>query len=469
MPDGTIAQPGLRLSGNIKILDFAAHASLSINQNTGLQGDFEMSPIHIGGILSVTGKGKGVHLKERNGVVLPVTAVPSGDTSGITTVEVVPPGGPQFAFRTTQSPYLQMSLDVSFLNFLSEEVEALVTTEGLLFKQEYKIGNLATAEIDYTLNETGFKATSYFGLHLQADLGPVEVAGIDFGTIPLDTGFDISMAVEATLPKENEKDKEGTFSMKVDGEFDFEGARLSFPTIELSVAPKSLEDLPEIIIAWMGEHLYEIFKDLLDVAGHLLEEAGKEVAKLAEAAGKEVAKLAEEAGEEAEKVVKAAGEAMEHAAEATKKAIDDVANEAKKVMDDAVDEVKKVGEETEHAVEAIGHEIANVVGEAEHEIAAIGADIAHDAEEVAQVVGELAEEAEQEVEQIGRAVAQEVAQVLAEARRVADAVIQVARQVVQALEQEAQALWNEAEQIADAIAQAIANAARAVWNAISKY
>jgi hypothetical protein len=467
MPDGTIAQPGLRFAGNVEILAFSAHAALAIDQVSGIAGEFETAPIHFHNILSVTGQGKGVYLNQKGGKTLPLTIEPDKDTKDITKVEVVPPGGPLFIFHTLQSPYLAMSIKVSFLNYLHEEVEALVKDDGAYFKLVYDIGDLAKAEFDFALSKTGFSAHSLFGLHLKANIGPIKILGIDFGTIHLDTGFDIELTVIAN---------ENTVEFKINGDFEFEGARLNFPEIKLSFAPKSLLDLPEIIIKQVANHADEIFKDLFDLAGQLIEAGVKEVEHLAEETGKEVAKLAGEAEKEAEKLVSGAAQAVEHTAEEAAQAVVAVEKQAEKILTDATKEVAKLGKEAVEEVEKISADIAHVAEAAEHEVEAIGHEIAQEAEEVGKAVSRLANEAIGEVKAIGAAAEKVADNIINAANQAASAVVNAAKTVAKAIEHEATALWNEAKKLADAIADAAKKAANAlkhagesVWHAISKY
>jgi len=467
LPDGNIAQPGFRFGGAIQILSFEAYAALAIDQNSGIAGAFEMTPVHFHNILSITGKGKGIYLNKKDGKILPVKIQPDKDQTGVEKVELVAPGGPVFAFRTTQSPYLQVSIEVSFLDFLHEKIEALVQDDGIYFKLEYDIGSFVKAEIDFTLNKSGFTAHSFFGIHLKFNVGPIKILGIDFGTLHIDTGFDIELYISATLDH---------FELSINGEFDFEGARLHFPELKIEFAPKSLADLPQMIIDHVIHNADEVFKELFDAAGKLIEEGLKEAEHLAEEAGKEVAKLAVEAEQEAEKIVGDAAKAVEHTVEEAAAEVVKIEKEAEKVLTDAVHEVAEIEKEAVEEVKKIGTEIAHVAEEAEKEVEEIGKEIAQEAEEVAHEVSKLASEAVKEVKAIADAVAKEVSAVLDEARKVASAVIDAARQVVHALEEEAKKLFDEAKKLAKAIedaakkaAEAVAHTAKKVWHAISKY
>ena len=467
LPDGTVAQPGLRFGGNVDIFGFEAHAALEIDQIVGIAGDLETSPIHVAPILAVTGHGKGVFINERNGRPVQLKALPAADTHDIERVQVVPPGGPAIQFRTSQSPYLYVTLLVSFLDIEHVEVEALVTSDGILFKLVYGITDVAEAELDFTVGKDGFKLHSQFGLHLKADLGPVEILGVDFGTIHLDAGFDIELEVDVGPER---------FLFEITGNFEFEGARLDLPTLRLDVAPSSLAELPELIIEHIIRHLGEIFGDMFAAAEQFFEDAGKAIGEAAEAVGHEIVEVGEKALAEAEQIVGDAEQAVEHAVDAVAHEVQEIKDKAKEILDEAETEAAEILTAAEHEVEKIGGEIAEVATEAVHEIEAIGEEIAQEATVVAHEIEHLASEAVHEVEEIGRAVEQEVAKILDDARKVADGIIHAARAVVDALAAEAAKLWNEAKHLAEAAAHAlesaghaIASTAKKAWNAIKKY
>jgi len=467
LPDGSVAQPGLYFSGNVEFLSFSAHASLALNQIVGLAGDFELSPIHIQHILDVTGHGKGVYLNMRNGAPVRQKALPDKDTSGIERVEIVPPGGAVLQFRTTQSPYLFASLLVTFLDLAHAEVEALVTEQGVLFKLLYNISDVVKAELDFTLSKQGFHLYSQFGLHLQADIGPIIILGVDFGTIHLDAGFDLELQIDATLEE---------FSLGVWGDFEFEGARLTLPKLHLSVAPASLADLPEQIVQHIQNNAEEIFKDLFDEAKKFFEDAGKEIAQVAEETGQEIAKIGEEATQKAQQIVQAAEQAVEHTAEEIAQGIQTVEDEAEAIAHKAAEEVEQIGKAAVAEVEKIGTEIEHVAQEAEHEIQAIGEEIAQEAEAVGKEIEQVASAALHEVEEIGKAAEEEAAKILSDARQLTQHILDAARSVVDALEREAAALWDEVKDLAEKAKEALESAGHAVenvakkaWHAIKKY
>jgi hypothetical protein len=466
MPDGTVAQPGLRFRGNVEILSFQAHAALSIDPS-GIAGELMLAPIHVAHVADVTGDGEGVYRYERDGKPLPQRVIPEKNPAPAQRVQLVAPGGPVVQFRTAHSPWLHASLRVTLFGAVSEEIEALVSDQGVHFKLAYAVTDAVMAELDCTLDRGGLKAHAAFGLHLKADLGPVKVAGIDFGTIHLDAGFDLEMTLEASAER---------FLLACSGDFEFEGARLTFPTLRIDVAPASLAELPERLVRHLAENLEEVFAELFHEAERLVEAAAKEVARLAEEAAAEAERLAKAAIEEAERIEKEAERAIEQAAAEVAREAERIEKEAERIAQEAVKEVEAVARAAEQEVERVAGEIAKVAETAAHEVEAIGREIAREAEEVEHAVEKVAAEALHEAEQIAHAVEAEAQQILAEAQRAAQQVIDAAKAVVNALAREAEALWNEAKHLAEQAAElarnaaeAVENAAKSAWNTIKKY
>ncbi|MEZ4825637.1 MAG: hypothetical protein R3C61_04980 [Bacteroidia bacterium] len=471
MPDGTVTNPGIRFNGNLEILSFKMHADLKIDQ-TGIAGDFEMGPLHFANVLDITGDGKGVYINEANGQRVQKKVNPKEEPAAgsLSRIEVVPPGGPVFQFNTTRSPYLHASLKASLFQALHFEVEADISSQGFHFQIEVEVSDIAKAILEVTVDKNGMTAHSAFGLHLKADLGPIKFAGVDFGTIHLDAGFDLEMTL--TINKED-------FGLDIWGDFEFEGLHLSLPKLSLHVAPSSFKELPRLIIEHIGENLEEIFKDVFEEIGHLFEEAGQEIEKIGKEVGEEVVKIAHEAEEVAKEVEQAAEEVvkdLEKGVEEIVKEAEAIEKKAVEVLEKAGEEIKKIVEKAEEEIGKIGAEIVQVAEEAAHEIAVIAQQIAHEAEEIAKAIAGFVAYAIDEVKKIADAIAQEVAHILDEARQIVDAILREAKKIVDALEQEAEAIWNEIKSLAEAAKEkleeagrAIAHAAEKVWNALKKY
>jgi hypothetical protein len=467
LPDGTVARPGFRMGGNIDLLGFKAHARLVIDKVSGIEGEIQTAPIHIGNLLNVTGHSEGLYRTEENGKPVPLKVRPEKTAAPATRVEIVPPGGPALAFRTARSPYLSATLVASIFDLLEIEVEALVDDKGFDFKLVYAVGSIAHAELDILLNKDRFALYSQFALHLKADIGPIVILGADLGTIHLDAGFDLEMSIDVDADK---------FDLQIWGDFEFEGARLTLPKLHIDTPIKSLTDLPAALIAHIGEEAEEIFKELFDEVGQFFEDAGKEIVQVAEEVGEEIVKIGEEAVAEAEQIVTAAEQAIDDVGKAVTDLAEEAEKEVVKIGEEAAAEITKLGAEVKAEVEEIGHQIEQVATAALVEIEAIGREIEEEAEAVEKAVVEFAEAAAREVAAIFDAVEQEVAQILAEAQRIADAIVDEARAIANAIEEEAEAIWNKVEQLAaeaeallEEAGKVIEDGAAQVWGAISKY
>ncbi len=463
LPDGSTVLPGLRFSGNLAILGFRAHAALAIDQTTGIQGDLEVGPIHVGHILAVTGRGKGVRVDAQAGNPLRPTPAPAATAAA--GQEVVPPGGAVVQFRTAQSPFLHVSMIVSLLDLAHVEVEALVTDDGFRFMLVYSVTDAATAELDVLLAKSGFHLDSHVGLHLAADIGPVTILGADMGLLHLDAGFDLDLHLEAT-------DEE--FKLAIGGDFEFEGAQLTLPQLTVEVAPASLTALPGLVLEHVQEHADEIFRDLFDEAGTLLEDAGKEVDAWEKKAAEEVDKLEKQSADEAKRLVDGARQAVATLEGNAEQQLEDIRAETKKIETAGAAQVERIRQETAAAVAEIDASITRVLDATAHEVAAIGEEIAQEAEAVTKAVAHAVAEAEREVGQIVDAAEQEAAKILGDARAAADAVVGAARQVCAAIEREAEELLADAKRLAAAAERTVADAGRALtrtatnaWNLIT--
>lgn len=466
LPDGTVAKPGTRFRGNVQAFNAAAHGEISID-TTGISGEIMLSPIHLGSVISVTGAGTGVYLYERDGQIVVPQVQPDPDAPPATRVAIVEPGGAVAQFRTQQSPWLYASIDVVLFDAASAAVEAIVGAEGVHFKLVMAISDAVSAELDCNASKSSFKAHAQFGLHLKAELGPVVIAGVDFGSIDLDSGFDLEMTLEISADE---------FLLQLGGDFEFEGARLTFPTLKLNFAPASLTELPGRLIGHLQDNVETVFADLFDEAGKLLEEGARAVAEAAEAAAAEVAEIGTAAVQEAEQIVGDAEEAVTHAAEAAAKEAEKIEQEAAQITADAAKEVEEIGRAAAQEVERIGGEIASVAESAAREVEAIGREIADEAKQVEQAVSKLASDAAAEAANIAHAAEEEVQKLVADAQKVANDVISAARNVVSELTKQADALWNEAKKLADEIAEearkaekALENAGKKAWHKIKSY
>jgi hypothetical protein len=468
LPDGSLSQPGVGFNGSIDILGFKAHASLKVD-SSGIVGDAEMDPIHIGNVISITGNGQGVHVLE---VKDPATGQWQRQPSQITKpgpapetrqTTLITPGGPQVHFSTISSPYLSASWKVTLFGALSEELQVDVTSQGATFHLRYVIEDFLHAALDCTLDSKGgFQVHGHLDIGVDAHIGPIIVPLIDvnLGTIHLVAKLDTDIILSVTPDQ---------FYCSLEAEFDFEGLRLTIPKLEIKIPFASLKDLPGILIEQIGREAGEIFKALVEDVGEVLEQGAKEVVALAEQAGEEVVELGQAAAQEAVKLVGEAEAAVDKVETEIKQTADAIGNDVVAFGKETEQLVANIGQEAKQAVKAVEQEAEKIVSEVAAEVTKVAAAVEHEVVEIGQDIERVAKEAEQEVEHLAQEAAAFASQVLREAEQAFNALIADARAVVDAIEQAAEKLWNEVEDLAEEAGRAVVGAAKTVWNAVRQY
>ncbi|MEM7374260.1 MAG: hypothetical protein AAF587_37040 [Bacteroidota bacterium] len=473
LPDGSVVQPGFRFNGNLDFVsgnnpmqfpDVQIHADLEVHPNSGIKGMIEMSPMHIGHVLDITGKGRGVYLEKKGGKRVQKQISPKQDTQtlatgDVTRVEVVAPGGPVLQFNTAHSPYLNASLDIALFKSLHFEVEAEVSDSGFSFDLEVEVSDIAKAVIQATFDKTkGFHGHSDFGMHLKADLGPLVIEGIDLGTLHLDTGFDLNMTLD--INKTN-------FSCVLKGEFDFEGLHLKLPTLTIDVPFGSFKDIPEKLIQHIEANLSTIFEDLVNFGKEAFDEAKKEVGKIEKAVEDDAKIILNDAKAEVKDIEakgKAALQDLTKAADAVAQEATDIENQAQTVLSDAATKVSQIVTDADKEVQAIGDEIDQIGKAAAHELTVIADKIKDELAEIDAAINQTLAAAKAEARRILAAVDEEVKNILAVAQKTFDTIIQDAQKVVSSLEHQAKELLDKAADLAKKAEEALKHAAKKIVN-----
>jgi hypothetical protein len=466
LPDGTLTQPGVGFSGSFDLIGFHFHADLKAGP-TGFSGNLMYDPIHLSSVVSITGNSKGLHKNQmkdtKTGEWIDVSnqQIVSGKSKSETrVVTVVKPGGPVVHASTSSSPYFYANWKVSLFGVISEEVDIIIDNSKAEFHVKMAIEHLLHAGFDCTLTKEGFAAKADIDVGLDEKIGPIEIAGIDFGSLHVVAKFDVAFALSVMGD---------AFKCTMSASFDFEGIVFHISEFHLTVPFDSIEDLPEILTKELIANMDTIFVELFENIGKLLlkgvEEVGKlvakgaeEVAELAEEAGKEVAKVAEEAAHAVEKLAGDIGEDLEKAATALADFEEETVKEVAKVAEEAVEEVEKIGKEAE-----------KVISEAAAEVAKVGVAVEHEVEEIGKEIGHVGEEVGKEVVQIAQVAAKFAEDTVKAAEHAAEAVLNEAEKVVDAIGHEAEKVWDAVSNAAKEVGNAIANAAKSVWNAISSY
>ena len=183
-------------------------------------------------------------------------------------------GPPELQLDTANEPFLTITGKV-FLLGLSQSIEASLDDSGFSLRIEENLG-IAGYELDCQVNSlSDFRANGSFLFGLKADIGPIQLTsgGPSFGKIKLDTGFDGSLGLSLI---------DRVFSARIDGSFSFAGITLNLPTINLSVSPNSIEEIPELVKQRIIENAKDVFEDILKDAGKWLEAIGDELIELAD-------------------------------------------------------------------------------------------------------------------------------------------------------------------------------------------
>ncbi|OEK00132.1 hypothetical protein BFP97_00755 [Roseivirga sp. 4D4] len=312
LPDGTVAQPGFGFSAMLKIFNFGAYGAFQISAGNGMRGHAEMSPVNLKGILSITGDGKGIFYKmiEKNGnwVRAQNTEINREADLPVKEVAMVQPGGPVIQFSTMSSPFLHANWSITLFDAVNQTVDVTIDTSGATFSLDFNLAKIQKYSLNCTLKDwSNFSATASYSFGIDTKVGPFKVLGVDCGTLHVAVKLRTSMGMVMS-PQ--------VFSLSLTGDFKFMGLGLSMPKLMVTVAPKSLAEVPAMVIENIKDNAKEIFSELFDsmeqwadlVAKGLIDgfESVEHVLKNAfNATAKEAAKVMQGLGEAAEDVAKA--------------------------------------------------------------------------------------------------------------------------------------------------------------------
>ena len=467
LPDGTLSQGGFGFNGILSIGGFTAHGSLAVSTASGVSGDAEMSPIQLGKVFSLTGSGKGVTVKQVQTADgnWEAMAVPAQPGQKLTTrdYQVIEPGGATVAFNSKTSPYLDVSAKASLFNFLNAEVEIEIRDDGFNWKQSESIGSIAKIEFDCALSSSGFSCHDEFDINLAGDIGPFKILGIDFGTLHLDIKFtaDLTVSIDAN-----------GFSLEVSGSFEFEGDKLTMPTLTIQEDFQSFEQLPALILKQIEDEAETIFKKLFDKANQLLQDAEKEAEAIAADAEKEAKQIAADAEVAAAAVVATANQAYQ----AARQGVADAEAEAKKidaageqVVSDAEQTAKDIASKAAAEATAIEGDAATVLSDAATAVTDIDTALAHEISVIGDAATAVWNAAVTEATDIENAIAGDVKAISQWGTSVGDALVAAANAFKDEVAAEVTKIGEEiAEKLKEA-AEWLEHQAEATWHAVSKY
>lgn len=450
LPDGRLAQQGFGFNGFISIGGFKAHAALTVSEIDGVSGEAELDPINLGGVFSLTGNGKGVKVKQVQigdaweRISKPLEPREDGKPWVTHDHELIAPGGATIQFNSKHSPYLDVSAAVSLFDLLKAEVEIEIANDRFKWKQKESIGSLFKTEFDCEVSASGFKADAEFSLDISGEVGPIEILGVDMGSIDLDVSFDAGMKIHAS--------KDG-FSVEISGSFHFEGFHLTMPSFTTSDF-QSFDELPDKILKQIQDNADHIFKEVFDDAGALLKAAAEEAEKLGKEAAEEAERIGGDAAQQAKQIgedAKAAFESATHDLEDAKAAAAKVAEEADKILGDAAKEADAIVGAAGDEAKELGRQADKVAEDAAKEAQQIGEAAEKEAKQIADDAQKVFDDAEEEAKQIGKDAEQA-------AKAIGDAAEETGRAMVAVANMVAGFMGAEAERIGEEIAEKLEEA-----------
>jgi len=258
LPDSTIAKPGFGLSATLDILSFGAHGQFMINTGTGISGSGEMAPLNISHVLSISGHGKGITRKYLNGnLVTNNQVIPANGT--ITVKTLVAPGGPEFSFNTSGSPFATMDAAITLFDIVNESISASIAKSGISFTLNSKIASVESIHISCNLiNPENFSGSGSFNFGIDQQIGSLSIGQVNIGTLTLKAMFMAAISIALTNQ---------SFSMDLSGSFQFEGMNLILPKFNVSVAPATFADIAKSIVKKIETEITTIFSFLVTDAG----------------------------------------------------------------------------------------------------------------------------------------------------------------------------------------------------------
>ena len=371
-------------------------------------------------------------------------------------------GGPVLSFDTNGPRYLYASVEVSFFDFITTEMEAEISNSGMSFFYNYRISDILEMGFDLSVNWTGqnpgFSGTASFDFDLDFEV-PLP---FDLPSIELDASLNASATVKV--------DTEG-FLFKINGGFEFEGTHLTIPEIKIEVAFASLKDIGQMIIDFIIENAWEIFKEIFAFLEEAWEdftegveflynetkELVEDIAAEAEELAVEAIAFANKTIEKAEEVLEDIGEEIVQAYEDGKQFVEDTAEaivqigkDAAEAFEDFVEGAGAVIDAAEKVAEEVYKEAKAFVENVGHEIVAIG-------KEAVKAVKQFAEDAAKFVKGILDDAVKAAQKIWDGVKDVVEGLLRAAKRFTQLAEQ----IWNEINQILADIARELEEAAEA--------
>lgn len=361
LPDGTLISEGVGFNGFIDLFGFKTHASLIISRG-GIQGSALAAPYRLGNFLTIGGKGEGIRLKEYlvNGNWTSLKKEPK-EKYECRMNTYISPGGAVLQFNTVTSPYLYASARISFFHLVDQEVEIEISDQGFRFEVETDIGGLMNTKWICQLNDQTFSAEAKFKLDLDIEVGPIKIQGMDLGSFGLDVEFNASAKISGSLTE---------WSLSLEGDFMFEGARIPVPSFPVKADTNVLFDLP----GYLADKIKDAVKDAIQQfpsANEVLQKAKEAVEQAINKAGENAQAFIDNATAEANKIKKEAeqvGQAIGAGVENAIAKADELRKEAEEILEKGNDAINNIKQDAINKAEELKKQVEAFPGKAKAEI-----------------------------------------------------------------------------------------------------
>jgi len=340
LPDGTTAMAGFGFNGNIQIFNFYAHAGLNISSTGNLTGNAQFSPINWSNVLSLSGNGQGVSIKQEliDGNWQPMQNHVPGSNKNYQqrTFQVVPAGGAVVAFQDTGSPYINIDFNFSLFSFIRTSLLVELTNQGFLFDFHSSDGDVFQSSFTCSISGQGFSATADASLQLNLRIPSFQLLFIPVPAFTLSAGLNANFSI--SVSKTN-------FNLQISGNFEFDGHTLNLPTININIAFSSIKELIDRIGQEIKDHLSEIFKEVFSELTGFFDKGFADIKHVAEQFGNDV------------KVATADVENF------TKGAVNSIEQFSEHAWSDIENGAKEFGENLLHGIEKFGEELGSDIKE----------------------------------------------------------------------------------------------------------
>lgn len=438
LPDGALINKGAGFNGFIDLFGFKTYASFMLSSG-GIQGSAQAAPYRLGNLLTIGGNGEGIRLKEYlvDGEWITLKKEPTEQYES-RLITYIPPGGAVLQFSTVTSPYLYASAQISFFHLLDQEIEIEISDQGFRFELESDIGGLINTKWSCQLKDQAFSAAAKFKLDLDIKVGPIQIQGIDMGSFGLDIEFNASAKISGS-PTE--------WTLSLEGDFMFEGSKISIPSFSLRADPRVLADLPGYIADKIAEASQNLFP--FPSANEVLEKAKKAVQQAINKAGENAQVLMDKASAEANKIVKDAAQ-LGHAigVESVAKA-EELRQEADQIIAHGVEEVNNIAQDAVNKAVELTNQIEAFPGKAVEEIEKLAQNAQKEADRLIREGEELAQHAAEQANQLLADANAEFNRLKDEVVKKVDEILNDAKDYAHQLEKKADEVWEDIKDWAD--------------------